>query len=104
MLSVKFDVSTATTTELLAAVAGYQIEVLGWSVMGFGDGVVTIQDDADTPVVLDIARVKDGGGKVMASNRDGWGMYCTTGKSLDLVTSAAVRVVGQVSYRKVRST
>lgn len=98
MLNVTFDVSTATTTELVAAEAGWQIEVLGWSVMGFGDGVATLQDDNGTPVKLDVARVKDGGGKVLTPVRDGWGMFCTTGKALDLVTGTAVRHVGQVSY------
>ncbi len=102
MENVTFDVSTATTTELVPAVAGEKIEVLGWSVMGAGDGYVTLQDDADTPVKQDIARVKDGGGKVLAAHGDGWGMFCTRGKALDLVTSAAVRVVGQVTYRKIR--
>lgn len=102
MENVTFDVSAATTTELIAAVSGTKIEVLGWSVMGSGDGYVTLQDDNGTPVKLDIARVKDGGGKVMAATGDGWGMFCTNGKALTLVTSSASRVVGQVTYRKIR--
>ncbi len=104
MFSVTFDVSAATTTTLVAAVAGYQIEVLGWSVMAGGDGYATLQDSADTPIVLDIARVKDGGGKVEPASIHGAGMYCTAGKALNLVTSTTARTVGRVSYRKVKVT
>ncbi len=104
MLNVTFDVSAATTTTLVAAESGYTIEVHGWSVMGLGDGVTTLQDSADTPRVLDAARTKDGGGKVLTATTDGWGMFATGGKALTLVTSTSARVVGQVTYRRIKTS
>jgi len=104
MLNVKFDVSAATTTELVAAASGYTVEVLGWSVMGLGDGVTYLADTADTPVVLDLARTKDGGGKVLTASDSGWGMFCTNAKGLTLTTSTTARVIGQVTYRRIKTS
>ena len=106
MLNVTFDVSAATGTTLIDTPAGYSIEVLGWSVMGFGDGLCTLEtkDGDDAQLILDMARTKDGGGKVLTASTDGWGMVGAAGKDVVLTTSTSARVVGQVTYRSVKTS
>ena len=104
MARFNFDISSATTTHIVAdsdVPAGVKIRVLGWKVTGEGNNHVTLQDTSGSPVILDDCCVVAGGGQVLPPSND-WDMDTTDSEGLDLVTSTSARVTGFVLYRTVR--
>ena len=93
----KISVSTATTTTLVALQAGKKIRVLSLYLMCAAADTVTLQSHTTTSN-------SDGGlpytanaGIVLPFNPVGW-FDTTAGEALDMVTSAAGQVSGQLTY------
>lgn len=96
MKSATFDVSTATTTALVAADADTTkfIRVLGLEVYAHGVTDAAFKSDATTKYTASFAAA---GPRVLPVDFEGW-FDCAAGAPLNLVTSQAVRVTGVVRY------
>ena len=92
--------STATTTEIVAAVVGKQLMVVDWWGNTDTAQTVTIQDDNGSPVVIERQYMAATGGK----NRGGFAVndrLGTSGQALDVVTSNSGNAFVKVWYIEV---
>ena len=95
----QFDVSTATTTSVITAPgAGKRIEVLGYSLSSVGNNVVTLRS-AD-PTVFTVSSVAQTNAFIydVQTGREWVG---GDNQAIQIITAAAVRVVGHINYRVI---
>ncbi len=101
MPNVSFNTSSSGTTTLVAAPgSGKSLQLLGFAITGFGDVLAKFRDSTGTPVEFTAVRVKDGGGLVAPPSPE-WEWIGGDNKSIDLNLSAAIQVVGHVTYRVI---
>lgn len=110
---VNAQITTATTTELVAAVSGKSIQVLGLALheSAATNTTVIIQDDAGTPIelfggtgatiALSVGGTAGPSSVVLPWNPRGW-MQTTAGQALDLVnTGTTPDLTALVIYAEV---
>ena len=90
------NVATATTTTLVAAVAGQVINVYSWELFCNAANSITIIDSTPTTLVPIQAYVANQG--VIRSMRSAPWFSTAAGKSLQMTTSAAQQCSGNVYY------
>jgi hypothetical protein len=94
---VKISVASATTTTLVALVAAKKIRILSMYLVSTGANTVTFQSHTTTTNSDGGAAFAANGGYVLPFNPIGW-FDTTAGEALDMVTSGAGQVSGQLSY------
>jgi hypothetical protein len=101
--SVAINISTATTTQLVALVSGKAIYVTGWDVISGGTGNITLEYGTGTACATG-TQVLTGAYNLAAqagiSKGSGVGamLFVPAGDALCAVTSAAVQMSGSLSY------
>lgn len=103
--SVAISISTATTTQLIAASGSTVIYVTSWDVVAGGTGNITLQS-ADTggacanPVALTGAYPLVAQAGISKGNGSGTVLKLPSGKALCALTSAAVQMSGSAAYQQ----
>lgn len=98
---VKFARVNATAdgaNELIAATTGKSIVVLGYALNVNAAGVITLQDDAGTPVVHASFELVDGGGVSYAGSPECPAFKVAAGQALDVSNAAGVDTLGHITY------
>ena len=101
---VSFDFSTATTHDILSAVAGRIFNIKEVFIKSFGDVNVTFRDDTPQDV-YPIVNLDNKAGFVLPFINDKVNNHFSTarGKKLQILLSGAVRVTGHIKYNEVKS-
>lgn len=94
---VKISIASATTTTLVALVAGKKIRILSLYLVSAAANTVTLQSHTTTTNSDGGLSYAANGGIVLPFNPLGW-FDTTVGEALDMVTSGAGQVSGQFSY------
>ena len=93
----KISISTATTTTLVAAVTSKKIRVLSMYLVCAAADTITLQSHTTTTNSDGGCSYAANGGISLPFNPLGW-FDTTVGEALDMVTSAAGQVSGQLTY------
>lgn len=103
--SAPINISTATTTKLVAGVSGKSTLVLHWDAVAAGTGNLTLEYGTTTTTACDTGAVALTGpyplaaqARVEAGNGQGEIFALPAGADLCAVTSAAVQYSGSVTY------
>ena len=101
--SVPINISTATTTQLVAAVAGKAIYVTAWDVIAAGTGNITLEYGTGSNCSAGATQLTGAYGLaaqfgIAKGNGLGPVLVVPAGNALCAVTSAAVQMAGSVSY------
>jgi hypothetical protein len=96
-IKVKISVAAATTTTLVAAVASKKIRVVAMYMISTGANTVNLQSHTTTSNSDGLPAYAANGGIVLNYNPIGW-FDTVAGEALDMVTSAASQVSGQLAY------
>lgn len=94
---VKISVAAATTTTLVALVAAKKIRILSLYLVSTAANTVTLQSHTTTTNSDGGCAYAANGGIALPFNPIGW-FDTTAGEALDMVTSGAGQVSGQLSY------
>lgn len=94
---VKISVASATTTTLVALVAAKKIRILSMYLVSTGANTINFQSHTTTANSDGLMGFAANGGMVLPFNPIGW-FDTTAGEALDMVTSGAGQVSGQLVY------
>lgn len=94
---VKINVASATTTTLVALVAAKKIRILSMYLVSTGANTINFQSHTTTANSDGLMGFAANGGMVLPFNPIGW-FDTTAGEALDMVTSGAGQVSGQLVY------
>lgn len=90
--------AVASTTEVVAAVAGKKIRVLSYVVTVDAAGELEFQDDATTPNELAHYHLAADGGVSYAGHPEAPAFETAVGQALDVVTGVGQAVEGHLTY------
>jgi len=104
--SVSVDQAAATTAEIIAAVAGNRIEVLGFCLTVFG-GIGTVKSTLQDTTANTVRMTLVGSASVpavhsFAGQRQNPAWVGAVGEGLELITGTAVTITGFIIYRYVK--
>ena len=88
--------------EIIAAVSGQQIRVLGYVLTATGVGNILVQNTAATPVVY--GRIRSGGdgqGAAYAGNQEAPAFETAVGTGIEINNPAGVDTLGHMTYMEV---